>query len=74
MTGLDFRRASDLFMGSADELARALGIGAERVERYRKRPREVPPELLERLGDVLIERGRGMVRVGEMLVDEAGAE
>ncbi|MFW6079750.1 MAG: hypothetical protein ACODAE_09020 [Gemmatimonadota bacterium] len=73
MAGLDFRRATDLFLGSTDELARALGTDVDRVERYRERPSEVPPELLGRLGEVLIERGRGMTRVGEMLVEDAGA-
>lgn len=74
MAGLDFRRATDLFLGSTDELARALGLDAERVQAYRNRPRDVPPAVLARLGDVLIERGRGMTRVGEMLRENAGED
>ena len=73
MAGLDFRRATDLFLGTGDELARALGIDADRVERYRKRPGDAPPDVLARLGDVLVERGRAMMRVGEMLGEDAGA-
>lgn len=74
MAGLNFRRATDLFLGTRDELARALGIDADRVEQHRKRPGDVPPDVLARLGRILIERGRGMVRVGEMLSEEAGPD
>lgn len=72
MAGLDFRRAADLFVGSEQELARALGVDLEEVQRHRKRPDRAPDELLARLGRVLIERGRGMMRVGEMLTEQAG--
>ncbi|HEX7050322.1 MAG TPA: hypothetical protein VF188_08990 [Longimicrobiales bacterium] len=69
MSGLDFKRATDLFMGAEQELALALNVSVEEVARYRDRPDRAPRELLARLGHVLIERGRGMVRVGEMLVE-----
>lgn len=71
MAGLDFRRATNLFLGSSEELGRALDLDAERVRRYREHPGDVPPDVLARLGDVLIERGRGMARVGEMLRETA---
>lgn len=65
--GLDFRRATDLFLGSEVELALALGLSAEELKRYRSAPGRVPEDLLRRLGVVLVERGRGMMRVGELL-------
>jgi len=70
VSGLDFKRASDLFMGSEKELALAIGVTPEELRRYRADPGKVPGAVLERLGKVLIERGRGMVRVGEMLASE----
>jgi hypothetical protein len=69
--GLDFRRAADLFLASEQELAMALGIPEEELQRYRERPREAPPAIVARLGAVLVERGRGMARVGEMLQETA---
>lgn len=67
MDGLDFRRAADLFISSDRELGAALRITAADVARYRRQPDTVPPEVLARLGTVLLERGRGMMRVGELL-------
>lgn len=72
MAGLDFKRATDLFMGTEEELALALGIGVEEVRRFRRVPQEAPRDLLARLGRALVERGRGMARVGEMLQEQAG--
>jgi hypothetical protein len=71
---LDFRRATDLFMGRDEELARALRIDAEVLRRHRAQPAGVPAALLHALSDVLEERGRAMVRVAEMLREEAGGE
>lgn len=70
MAGLDFKRAADLFLGSEAELALALGIEADEVRRFRRVPGEAPRELLVRLGRVLVERGRGMTRVGELLLEQ----
>lgn len=70
MNGLDFRRATDLFLASEQELALALGLSLSQLADYRKDPRRVPPEVMKKLGKVLIERGRGMIRVGEMLSEE----
>jgi hypothetical protein len=67
---LDFRRATDLFLGSERELALALGITADDLRRFRQDPRRAPGELLVKLGQILAERGRGMVRVGELLREE----
>lgn len=67
MNGLDFKRASDLFLGSEAELSLALGLDRSDLKRYRENPSNVPVETMARLGRVLIERGRGMVRVGEMI-------
>lgn len=69
MAGLDFRQASDLFMGNEVELAQALGVSADDVRGYRDEPGGVPQEVMQRLGEVLLERGRGMMRVGEMLTE-----
>ncbi|NLG61602.1 MAG: hypothetical protein GX539_05105 [Candidatus Cloacimonetes bacterium] len=68
---LDFARAADLFCGSEKELAMALNIDVGDLRQYRTNPRLVPDVLLERLGRVLIERGSGMKRVGEMLVENS---
>lgn len=70
--GLDFTRATDLFMGSEQELARALGITVADVRASRTSPDRVPPEILVRLGRILQERGSGMRRVGEMLIEDNG--
>jgi hypothetical protein len=59
MAGLDFKRATDLFLGTERELALALGIKVDDLGRYRAHPERAPDEVLEKLGRVLIERGRG---------------
>lgn len=64
---LDFRSATDLFVSAEEELAMALGIPVADLRSYRQNPATTPPELIEKLGTVLVERGRGMARVGEML-------
>jgi hypothetical protein len=56
-------------MGTEQELARALGISVADLRAARTTPRHVPPELMRKLGEVLVERGAGMRRVGEMLLD-----
>lgn len=71
MDGLNFERAADLFLGTERELAMALGLELGDLRMYRQAPDRVPREVLARLGRVLIERGRGMVRVGEMLGEMA---
>lgn len=67
---LDFRRATDLFMGNEQELARALDLSIADLRAARATPQSVSPELLDRLGRVLEERGAGMKRVGELLRGE----
>lgn len=69
--GLDFRRATDLFMGSEEELARALRIEGRVLRQYRRDPSGVPDDVLLSLADVLAERGRAMIRVGEMVREQA---
>lgn len=64
---LDFRSAADLFLGSEEELALALGVPVADLREYRQNPARVPDALLTRLGQVLIERGQAMRRVGELL-------
>ena len=64
---LDFKRAADLFLASEEELARALGIEVGDLRSYRQNPDSAPDALLTRMGEVLVERGRGMARVGELL-------
>lgn len=71
--GLDFARAAQLFMGTEQELAAALGISVADLRSARTNPGRVPKPLLVRLGRLLEERGRGMSRVGEML-QELGEE
>ncbi len=68
---LDFKRATDLFMGREDELARALDIDRKTLARHRARPGAVPPSLLHALARVLDERGRAMLRVAEMIGEQA---
>jgi hypothetical protein len=70
---LDFMRGAALFMGTEQELASALEIGLGDLRQYRSNPQRTPAVVLERLGRVLIERGRGMQRVGEMLVEDSGS-
>ena len=64
---LDFRNATELFVSTEEELAMALGIPVADLRSYRQKPATTPPEVLEKLGAVLVDRGRGMARVGEML-------
>jgi hypothetical protein len=68
---LDFGRAVQLFMGSEEELAHALGISIADLRASRTSPDRVPKALLRKLGDVLVERGKGMARVGEMLLEDS---
>jgi hypothetical protein len=49
----------------------ALGIPVGDLRAYRNDPNRVPPAVLHKLAQVLLERGKGMQRVGELLVDEA---
>lgn len=67
---LDFASAARLFMGTEQELAAALGIAVADLRSARTNPQRVPPPVLARLGTLLQERGRAMIRVGEMLTDE----
>ena len=67
---LDFKRASDLFMASETELAMALGLPPGDVREYRQNPERAPDAVLRKLGQVLVERGNGMRRVGELLQQE----
>jgi hypothetical protein len=69
---LDFARAVQLFMGTEDELARALGISVADLRATRTNPGRAPAPLLRRMGQVLEERGKGMARVGEMLQEDNG--
>lgn len=69
MAGLDFLRGADLFISSEKELGAALGVPTADIARYRRMPDAAPAELLARLGTVLVERGRAMTRVGELLRD-----
>ncbi len=64
---LDFRNATDLFVSTEEELAMALGIPVADVRSYRQKPESAPRAVLDKLAAVLVERGRGMARVGEML-------
>ena len=68
---LDFARAVDLFMASEQELALALGIPVGDLRAYRNNPNRVPPSVMAKMGRVLVERSKGMQRVGEMLIEEA---
>jgi hypothetical protein len=70
---LDFASAAQLFMGTEEELARALGVAVADLRAMRTTPAQASPEHLRRLGQVLSERGRGMVRVGEMLLEDGAA-
>lgn len=70
MPGLDFKRATDLFMGGEQELALALGLEIGDLRRLRQRPAEASDALLRELARVLSERARGMARVAEMLAPD----
>ena len=65
--GLDFKRAAALFIASEEELAQALSVEVADIRSYRQNPGMVPDDVMQKMGSVLIERGRGMQRVGEML-------
>ncbi len=67
---LDFRRASDLFLGTEKELALALGIPIADLRDHRQNPDRAPDAVLRQLGQVLVERGNGMRRVGELLLEQ----
>jgi hypothetical protein len=67
---LDFASAARLFMGTEHELSAALGVTVADLRSARTNPQRVPAALLVRLGRLLEERGRGMVRVGEMLQED----
>jgi plasmid maintenance system antidote protein VapI len=67
---LDFAKAMQLFMGTEEELARALGLTTGDVRSLRSNPQRATDEQLVRLGRVLKERGAGMTRVGEMLLED----
>jgi len=67
---LDFARSTDLFCGSEKELAMALNIDVGDLRQYRTNPQRAPKALMERMGRVLVERGSGMKRVGEMLIED----
>jgi hypothetical protein len=70
---LDFARAADLFMGSEQELATALGIEIADLRAARTAPQRVSAAMMAHMGRVLQERGAGMKRVGEMLLEDYGA-
>lgn len=70
---LDFRSATDLFVSTEEELAMALGVPVADVRSYRQKPGSAPPDLLKKLASVLVERGRGMMRVGQMLTESSGS-
>lgn len=67
--GLDFARAAQLFMGTEQELAAALGISVADLRAARTNPNRVPKPVMRKMGQLLQERGRGMSRVGEMLLE-----
>jgi hypothetical protein len=66
--GLDFARGADLFMGSEQELALALGVTVADLRMLRTNPRRANEQLMTRLAEVLIERGNAMKRVGDLLL------
>ena len=67
---LDFARAAQLFMGTEEELARGLDITVADLRATRTTPGRAPKPLMLKLGRLLEERGRGMLRVGEMLQED----
>lgn len=67
---LDFGRAVQLFMGTEEELARALGVSVADLRAARTNPDRAPRALVRKMGEVLVERGKGMARVGEMLQED----
>lgn len=73
MPGMDFRRCTDLFLGTERELSLALGVSVQELRRLRADPDAARVEVLGRLAAVLAERGRGMMRVGELLSENVSA-
>ena len=69
---LYFARAADLFVSTEQELAAALGISVADVRELRTNPRRASAALEEKLGRVLVERGKAMQRVGQIILDETG--
>jgi len=67
---LDFARGAQLFTASEQELAKALGVEVADVRALRSNPQRASREMLAQLGRVLVERGKGMSRVGEMLLED----
>lgn len=67
---LDFASAANLFAGTEQELARALGIAAGDLRALRTNPTRASKQQLAQLGRILIERGNAMRRVGEMLTED----
>jgi hypothetical protein len=67
---LDYSRSAQLFMGTEAELAKALDLPPADLRALRANPQRATTDQLVALGRVLIERGRGMVRVGEMLLED----
>lgn len=59
-------------MGTDSELAQALGLSVADLRALRANPGRATDEQLARLGRVLVERGKGMARVGEMLIEDHG--
>jgi hypothetical protein len=68
---LNFASAALLFTGSEEELARALSLSLADLRALRTNPQRATPQQLARLGQVLVERGTGMARVGEMLIEDS---
>ncbi len=66
---LDFSTAVKLFMGTEEELAAALGLAVGDFRAAKATPKFVSPELTKKMATILIERGKGMARVGEMLLE-----
>ena len=69
--GLDFARGADLFMGSEQELALALGMTVADLREFRTNPKRANDDVITRLGQVLIERGNAMKRVGDLLLNDS---
>jgi hypothetical protein len=67
---LDFARAAQLFTGTEEELARALDMAVADLRSLRTNPLRASPQQLAHLGRILVERGTGMARVGEMLQED----
>jgi hypothetical protein len=68
---LDFKRATDLFLGREEELAQALRVDLATLRHHRSEPRSTPASLLHALATTLEDRGRAMVRVAEMVREQA---